>query len=359
MTRDQLELLAQERSNPCVSISLNTHRTFPDCEKDVIVLKNLVKDTENRLLAEYGKREIQALLDRLSTLSSRIDERHNLDSLHIFLSNSTEEVFKSSWPYDVEQDVKISHSFALRPVILDLNRSESYFIMLVSQSGVHLYDALNDAVIGEVRNDDFPFSENRHILTDGVSRSDSKAGDDQVREYLNQVDKAVVRLHNTTGKRCVVVCTEDNFSRLLQVADRAAVYYGYVPVNYNDIATHSLVAQAWPVVTEAKHTERTQAIEELKEAIGQGKVITDLREIYKAALEGRADLLVAHSDFRQSVIMGSNGDFDLVDDSKAPGVVDDITSDIAREVLSRKGRTVFTSQDEIKSVGQIALKVRY
>ncbi len=358
MSNEELEKLASERSNPCVSISLNTHRTFPDCQKDSILLKNLVKEAENRLLAEYGKREIQALLDRLASLSDTIDERHNLDSLHIYLSNDTEKVFRSPWP-TVENDVKISNSFALKPVIKDLNRTEDYFILLMSQSGVQLYNAVNDYIVDEVKNDDFPVGENQWYMTDGITRSDSKASDDLVREYLNRVDKSMVRAHNTSGKNCVVICTEDNYSRLMQVADKPSIYYGYAPVNYNDTSVHSLAPQAWKILTDIHRKRRGEAIDELRQAVGQGKVLTDLREIYKAALEGRADLLIAHTDFTQPVRMGANGDFDLVDDRKAAGVVDDITSDIVREVLSRKGRTVFTAQEELKTVGDIALKVRY
>lgn len=43
----------------------------------------------------------------------------------------------------------------------------------------------------------------------------------------------------------------------------------------------------------------------------------------------------------------------------ADGVIDDITSEIAWEVISKKGRAIFTTQDELKSLGEIALKVRY
>lgn len=358
MSHEELEKLAEERNKPCVSISLNTHRTFPDCQKDSILLKNLAKEAENRLLAEYGKREIQPLLNRIAGLETTIDERHNLDSLHIFLSNDTEQVFRSPWP-TVENDVKISSSFALKPVIKDLNRTEDYYILLVSQSGVQLFNAVNDYIVDEVKNDDFPVGENQWYMTDGVSRSDSKASDDLVREYLNRVDKSLVRAHNASGKNCVVICTEDNYSRLMQVADKPSVYYGYSPIDYNNSSVHSIAPQAWQVLTDIHRKRRGEAIEELRVAVGQGKVITDLREIYKAALEGRADLLVTHTDFSQPVKMGENGDFDLVDDRKAPGVVDDITSDIVREVISRKGRTVFTAQEELEAVGSIALKVRY
>jgi hypothetical protein len=48
-----------------------------------------------------------------------------------------------------------------------------------------------------------------------------------------------------------------------------------------------------------------------------------------------------------------------VTDVTLPGVIDDITSDIAWDVISKKGRAIFTTQEELKSLGDIALKVRY
>lgn len=51
--------------------------------------------------------------------------------------------------------------------------------------------------------------------------------------------------------------------------------------------------------------------------------------------------------------------FDYIEDPLTPGAIDDITSDIAWQVLEKKGRTVFTTQDEIKDLGKIVLKTRY
>lgn len=358
MTRKELEVLASERGNPCVTISLNTHRTYPDHLQDAIMLRNLVKEAEERLLAEHAKRDIQPLLDRLESLDEMIEIHQNLDSLHIFLSNDTEKVIRSPFPTEANE-VQISGSFALKHLIKDFNGTEHYNILLLSQSGVHLYDALNDAITDEIRNDDFPFKDNKYFHGDSSHRSDSKAADDHLREYFNRVDKAVVREFNETGKHVVVICPEDTYSKLLQVADQPSVYYGFAPVNYNDVALHTLAAQAWELLSVIHHERRAEAIEEMKEAVGQGKVITDLQEIYQAALDGRAELLIANNSFRQAVRMNENGRFDLVDDAKAPGVIDDITGDIAREVLSRKGRAVFTSQSDLDVVGEIALKVRY
>ena len=93
--------------------------------------------------------------------------------------------------------------------------------------------------------------------------------------------------------------------------------------------------------------------------VAKGNVITELSEIYRAAKEGRGDLLIVSDDFHQAVRVTDEFSLDLVTDVTLPGVIDDITSEIAWDVISKKGRAIFTTGDELKSLGEIALKVRY
>jgi hypothetical protein len=356
--KEQLQKIATEKGNPCVTISLNTHRTHPDSDKDRVLLKNLSKEAEDRVIAEFGKRPVAPLLKKLETVTSDVDINYNLDSLHIFLSNDTEEIVKSTWETSSE-GVHISDSFAVRPLIKSYNRSEDYLLMLLSQSGVQLYEALNDGIVGEIRNGDFPFPETRHYLTHPDRKSDPKQVDNMVREFLNKVDKALVKVANDTGLQCVVICTEENYRHLQHVADKPDVYLGYAPVDYNNTARHQIAGQAWEIIKSLQQERRTKAIEEMKEAVAHGKVLTDLQEIYQAAIDGRGDLLIVHRTFSQPVRMRDDRHFDLVDDPTQPNTIDDITSNIAWEVLSKKGRVFFTLQDEIKDLGKIVLKTRY
>lgn len=357
-TRQKLQALAGEKNTPCVSIFLNTHRTHPDNALDVIQLKNLLKEAEDRVVKEFGKRSVASLLERLSSIGSEIDENYNLDSLNIFLSNDTTEVIRSAWPV-TKNAVHISETFDLRSLIKTFNRSEEYFVLLLSQSGVHLYHALNDGITTEARNEDFPFAENKHYNTYADKGSDSKHLDDLVREFLNRVDKAAVNIHNEKGLNFVVICTEDNYSRLLQVADRPSIYLGHAHVDYNNITTHHLAKQSWEVVKALQESRITEAINEMNQAVGKGNVLTDLQEIYQAAMDGRGELLIVHQDFAQPVLMTGDRTFDIVTDTKQPNVIDDITSDIAWDVLSKNGRVFFSSGDEIKNFGTIVLKTRY
>ncbi|WP_301922683.1 hypothetical protein [Ferruginibacter sp.] len=112
------------------------------------------------------------MLEKLEQIPNEIDVNYNLDSLHIFLSNSTKEIIKSAWPTEEDKE-DIAGSFVIRPLIKAYNRSEEYLILLLSQSGVQLFEALNDSIVEEIRNDNFSFKENRHYHTDSVKISDS------------------------------------------------------------------------------------------------------------------------------------------------------------------------------------------
>jgi hypothetical protein len=356
--KQKLEALATEKNTPCVTISLNTHRTHPENVQDIILLNNLLKEAEKRVVKEFDKISVSSLLKKISSIENEIDVNYNLDSLHIYMSNDTKEIIKSAWPLN-ENSVHISDAFNIRSLIKSYNRSEEYFILLLSQSGVSLFNAINDEIINEIRNNDFPFAENSYYNTHSDKGSDSKHLDDLVREFFNIVDKAVVKINHETGLNCVVICTEDNYSRLMQVADKPSIYHGFVHINYNNTNAHHLAKQGWEIIKNLQLKQRNEAIDEIKEAVGHGSVLTDLQEIYQASVDGRGDLLIVSQDFAQAVHMTSDRTFELETDINKPNSIDDITSKIAWNVISKNGRVIFTTLDEIKVLGKIVLKTRY
>ena len=356
--KETLQQLGAEKSNPCVSISMNTHRARPKTEQDKILLKNLLKEAHDRVSKGYDKKSVEKLLNKISSIREKIDMNANLDSLHIFLSNDTEEIVKSPWVV-ANNRVNISSQFAIRPLIKAYNRSEPYLIMVLSQNKVTLYEAVNDSIIQEVKNEDFPFTQNIPATLYPEKLGDAKYVDDLTRTFFNEIDKSLVRVHHATDLKCVVVTTEENYAKLMQVADKPNAYNGYVSVSYNKDTPHQVVKDTWKLIEKLQSERRGEAIEMVKRAISQGNVLTDLQEIYNAAIIGRGDLLVVHQDFRQPVMMNEDDSFKLIDDPATPGAIDDITSKIAWAVISRKGRVIFTEQEEIKDLGKIALKTRY
>src|SRR5690554_1545433 len=261
--KEKIEKLRSETEGPCVSIAINTHRTHPDSAQDAILLKNHLREAEQRITKEFGVKGNEVLLKNIERMNEEINHNYNLDSLNLFLSNNTSTLIRSPWPVSRNR-VEISDSFSIRPLIRSYNRSEPYMILVLSQNEVHLYEALNDGIIREIKNDDFPFPENpRHNYLPSKS-SDSAYQDGLLRDHYNKIDKAVVRVYNETELKCVVICTPDNYTFLMQVADRPDIYLGYEKIDYNNAAPHQVSKQGWKFIQGIHELKVKKAIDEVK-----------------------------------------------------------------------------------------------
>lgn len=354
---NKLIKLASENNKPSVTISLNTHRTFPDRENDRILLKNLLSEAEERIIKVYGKRQVSKLLENLSAAEEKVDINRNLNSLHLFISDETFDIIRLTVP-TTENRVYIADTFDVRTIIKAVNRTEEYLILILSQGGVNFYHAINECVLEEIKNDDFPFDANPYYTTDKVKQSDSKQMDNYVREYYNEIDKAVIKVSREKELNCIVISTEDNYALLRQVADVPELYIGFDFIDYDKTKEYQIGEQAWKVIKELQKKKRTKAIQEIKEAVGHGNVLTDLNEIYTAAKEGRGELLIVRDDYSQAVNINEEGNIETTSDISI-AQIDDVISVIVWEIISKKGKVFFTCQDKIKGLGDVALKVRY
>jgi len=353
-----LQTLIRTQDEICVTISVNTHRTHPDNLNDRIKIKNFTKEAIDRLLEKFEKRTLSNIIGRLEQVEQEIDVNYNLESLHLFISDTVVEVFRSSWETS-QEGVHISGNFAVRPVIKEIGRQTHYLIMLLSQSGIKLYTALNGSIVREVQNEEFPIDENRFYNTLPDRSSDAKHLDDLLREYLNRADKALINYSNEEKLKTLVFCTEDNYSKLMQVADRPSVYYGYLPIDYNNVEPHQLEARAWDFMKQELERKNEDYFGELESAIGQGLVLTDLQEIYRAAQDGKGDFLIVQESFHQAVKLVSDRDIEIVEDNVGKNIVDDISSLLALFVEERGGQTLYVPEIPNPECRPIALKIRY
>lgn len=359
MTEKQLlQMLIRVQDELCITISINTHRTHPDNLSDRIKIKNFIREAIDRLTDKYDTRDVAGLIKQLEMIAQELDINCNLESLHIFVSDTVAEVFKSSWETN-QEGVHISNTFAVRPLVKEIGRQASYLVMLLSQSDVHLFRALNGRIVEDISSEEFPIAENQFYNTFPDKSSDAKHLDDLLRKYLNRVDKALLRYIGDTKSVTLVFCTENNYSKLLQVADRPSIYYGYLPIDYNNIETHQLESRAWNFMKQELVRKNEDYFKELEAAVGKGLVITDLQEIYRACQDGRGDLLIVQENFHQAVKILSDRDIEIVDNNVGLDTIDDISSLLALLVDEKGGQTVYVSQIPNIELQPIALKIRY
>lgn len=250
MTSTKLNTLAAERSNPSVTISMITHRLHPDNEPDRLTLKNLISEAKSLLNNKYQTEDIRLLLTKLEEIETEVDIdflNYSLNSLFIFISNKTKEIIRSNYLLP-KSTVQIEGSFMLKPLFDEFLNSKEYYILLLSQSSANLYHAINDEILEEIKNNDFPFKEDELFENKYERLNAPEKVDNLISESFNLIDKAITKLHHQTGINCVVFSTADNYHKLLKVADIPSNYIAHILVNPKDKSPKTLVTKAWKIM---------------------------------------------------------------------------------------------------------------
>lgn len=235
--RKTIEKLANERGTGLVSISLNTHKTYPDYEQDEIALKNILKEAKLELDKEYHEMYSRVTVNALSNIVSEIDFTRLSNSLHLFVSTETVKIVQSELPI-IKNMVFIGDHFKIDLLRQEEQLAENYLILHLNRADARLFQARNESIKSQILEFGFPFEE---VEREGqINKSDQKKMDNYIREFFNKVDKSTIKISQRENRKVVVISTKDNFGKLLQVADKPEIYHAHSNINYNKTTLHEL-----------------------------------------------------------------------------------------------------------------------
>ena len=356
MVEDVLKKIKDVYEYPSVTILMKTHRTHPENKKDFTRLRNLLKEAENRLLADFSKREISAVLENLSKYEDGFDHNNNLDSLVVFINKDTAEHVRL--PLEVEDRVIVDHNFATRDLIRAMHKSEHYYILRLSLSEANLFEAYADRPVREVKGYDFPMK-NDLYNTDTLKRTMGEKQDNMSREFINRVDKSFQKFYNKYPAETILTGAERNMAFFKEVSDNKNMIMGEVEKNLDHLTAYQMVKEVWPVALEAIKSRREIAMDKLGQAIGQNKFSTDLNDIWTMVNQGRGDTLLVENDFFQAASLTDDNRLKLEEDQNKDGVIDDIVDEIIEIHLSKGGSVSFMDNGDLKDHQGMALTLRY
>lgn len=342
----------------CITLILNTHRTGPDNQKDPIVLKNLVREAEERLLTSEDKRVAQALIQRLKELADGIDHNHNLESLILFVNEEIADFVRL--PIAVEDRVIIDYTFATRDLVRALHLQANYFVLVLSQQTVRLIEAFNDSLVQEV-GQPFPIENTRHYTTNQAELSNAPRLSSLMAEFFNQVDKELNQVRKEHPLP-VLICTEEsNYHEYLKVADeKRSILAPYLNGNRLDQTAQAIVSAAWEVVKpQVEQTNRAQK-EALREAVNSGTFLSDLNDIWNAMLEGRIQtLFIEEGLFHPARISGREVQLVSEEELSDKEVVDDVYDEFIETNMNYGGDVVFLPRGELSEFQGFGAITRY
>ena len=354
-----LKKLKDIRTEGCVTILLNTHRTAPDNQADPIALKKLVQEAEDRLRADYHKEKwfSTPLLDKIKVLAASIDHQHNQESLAIFVNQDIAEYTRL--PIQVTPRVVVDDSFATRDLVRAMHAEAGYYVLVVNPQDARLIEAFNDRPVRE-HGKPFPIHNGHLYSTNHAELSNASRQSSLAAEFYNRIDKEFMKVHKEHPMPVVICAEGSTYFEYVKVADRKEVIAGQVNA---DRATHQavhIVHAAWPVLKASREAANANRFSELDKAIGAGRVVFDLNEILAAIRQGRGKTIFVKPDhFIPALLEGDTITPVESHERTRKGVVDDIIDELIEENFRYGGDVVFLEGDALDKFHGLALSTRY
>lgn len=351
-----LEKLKDVKSDCCVTIQLQTHRTPPENQKDNIELKNLGREAEKRLTDECDKEKASLIIDKINNLASDIDYRFNLETLILFVNEDLAEYVRL--PINIKENkVTVGKTFATRDLVRALHQELDYYILVLSRDKARLIEAMADKEVAEITNG-FPV-ENTFKVPGEAPGAIAKLQTSQVLEFFNRVDKQLNETQKGNDLPVFISTDESNYSEYLKVADRKETIKGLIAGNRDLENAHNIINVVWPVAQKWNEQKNHQRLDELDKAIGAKLFLTDLTEIWRAILEGRGRTLFIKQGYFQPAKLENNVVQAVSSDNIEDANVEDIIDDMIEKNIDFGGDAVFISGDELKAYDGLVLVTRY
>jgi hypothetical protein len=361
MNRHDVLLLQQISGHPALTITLPTSRTFPENRQDRIRVRNLAAQAADRLLGEFGKREIEPLLARLDQLVDGLEYRHTLDGLALFVNRDFARAYKL--PFRLKERVIVGENFFTRDLIFAVNRTPRYWTLVLTEKPSRLFEATRDDLV-EILGGGFPLVHEgpggEQPLPGGFGVRKSAYRDERHRQFFRQVDSALKPFMTDDPLPLAVVGVDRFLAFFNEVSEHKDAILITLTGSHSRTTAHKLGQLVWPLVKAGLAEQRTMRLEELNRAIGERRFASTVGEVWRMANQGRGRVLLVEEDFHFPGRLDESGVHLLpAADPTAPGVIEDAVDEIIETVLSKQGQVVFVENGQLAAHQRIALTLRY
>ena len=362
MNFEDIRLLQSIQGYPSVSILSPTHRTYPENQQDQIRLKNLVKETVNRLLSEFSKREIDSLLRRLEEITTQIDYRNMLDGLAIFVNRDFARL--DYLPFELKERVEIGQSFTTRDLVFAINRTPRYWVLALSEQPTRLFEAVRDFLV-ETSQFGFPLTHQgpggSEPLPGGFGIRRSAHRDERHRQFFRRIDSALSEALAADPLPMILVGIDRYLAFFREVTRHPNTIAGTLSGSHDKTSPHELAKLVWPIARESIFEKRkSDALNALNNVRGTGKIAAGVDEVWFMANQGRGDILLVEENFHFPALKDPSGLHLLpAEHPDAPGVLADAVDDIIELVLEKGGSVTFVDPGALEEDQRIAMTLRY
>lgn len=316
--RSQIERLANQRSFPSLSIFIPTHRRGQETKAGVdrTRLKNALQKAE-RMLDKGGMSENERT-EFLESAWKLVDQNPTFwsylkDGLCLFKNGDVFEYF--ILPVEFEEQVKLSDTFYLRPVLPYLHGEGRFFLLSLELNNVQLFEGsdrtLDEIDLGANVNtgmDDF--LDEYELRQDSLQARSSGVGprvfhghggkkDEkkiEIRSFLREIDQAVMAvLYNETVP--LIIAGVDYVNSMYRDVSRYGhIAKGHISGSPKGMNENELCDKAVEISNEVFRVDLDALKSQFQALEVHKRAATDVKEILQSARQGRVERLMVNKN---------------------------------------------------------------
>lgn len=358
MQHAELRELGAVRGYPAISLLTPLQRQRPGNAEDPLRLRQLERAARQRLVAELGAGESEAVLERLDAAIESVDLEHPTDAVAVFTTATETRVVPL--PFPVSERLVIDDSFDTHDLVRGFLRHPPYRLLVLSEKGTRLLER-DGSGLTEVHVAGFPHlieGARGEPLASGGFAAHSSRTDDQRKHFFRLVDQALATRACPHPLPVVVAGTDEALACFDGVTEHGEWIIGRVHGSHAHTAPKALEDLARPVLEAHLARERATAISELAESVGTGRAVVGIKAVWDHALAGRGRVLLVEDGFEYPARIVDQH-LEPAGDPAAPGVLDDAVGALVEAVLERGGEVVFVDEGALAEHGPVAMQLRY
>ncbi|WP_143306435.1 baeRF3 domain-containing protein [Chitinophaga vietnamensis] len=372
MLPEDLIRIGGETGQPCISLIVPVLQPLPEEKKaDSQMLQDAIQKVGDFLKEMYPASLVEKLLVSLRQLKETLDKDNNpaITGVGLYVSPDRHACF--SFPFPVQEKISISNAFEIRELLFLQHYAIDYFLLEINGKKISLYkgglnklEEIKDEHFPRHFHDDYEYSKPaRGLSSTGNSVVQSFEKDkstmiaDRLKHFYREADEW---LASYVGKSPLVVAgpTKD-LALLEEISSHNKNTIGAIKGNYTHTTLQQLADKAWALVHKWIDDQEHKDILELIQQTGRRLVVEGIKNVWKAANEGRGLKLLVEKDFARPAFIDAKDRLFLKPPKVKHRITIDIIDDIMKKVVEKNGEVKFVKEGVLLEQQHIALITRY
>ena len=371
MNTTGIDLMLAEKGNPCVSIVVPTHQYSRERMQNPEIIEKSIQKAKNLLAnSAWPQDKVRQLMVKFDSILENIDYLRLQEALAIFISPNILKI--QLLPFAVKEKVMLGQSFEIRDMVYFDQFLKPYFLLAASKKRIRLFKG-SGRDLQEVINTDFPkeyieeyeyaypsLGSTSSVSLTSFERDKSVVREQRMQTFLKQAD-IILNKYLKEDELLFVAGVEEVLSDFSEITRHKKNLAGKIPGNYDFDALHPLAEAAWNKVKDFVKASHQELLIKLRENFGKKLTVAGIRNVWRAANEGKGLTLFVEKDYQVIGYCESANKSELYltqPEGKHDTIID--AADEAIKIVKEKGGDVIIVENgELDNFLHIAMLLRY